>query len=196
MRTLWSASRPPLRKQMDVVAPARYGGSMAELRTLVLMRHGKSGYPEGTPDHDRPLADRGRREATLAGRWIAENVGNIDAVICSTATRTRETLITTGIDAPVRFEQRIYGGSPEEIFEEIALTEAAVSTLLIVGHAPGIPWTALELASENESSAIDAITMKFPTSAIAVLTTATPWAELGPGTCSLSQFHIPRETTD
>ncbi|WP_186627880.1 histidine phosphatase family protein [Rhodococcus sp. BP22] len=169
---------------------------MAELRTLVLMRHGKSGYPEGTPDHDRPLAERGQREAALAGRWIAENVGNIDAVVCSTATRTRETLIATGIDAPVRFEQRIYGGSPEEVIEEATLTEAAISTLLIVGHAPGIPWTALELASENESSAIDAITMKFPTSAIAVLTTATPWTELGPGTCSLTQFHVPRETTD
>ncbi len=105
-------------------------------------------------------------------------------------------MIATGIDAPVRFEQRIYGGSPEEITEEATLTEAAISTLLIVGHAPGIPWTALELASENESSAIDAITMKFPTSAIAVLTTATPWTELGPGTCSLTQFHVPRETTD
>ena len=32
-------------------------------RTLVLMRHGKSGYPPGVADHDRPLADRGRREA-------------------------------------------------------------------------------------------------------------------------------------
>ncbi|HUB57091.1 MAG TPA: histidine phosphatase family protein, partial [Mycobacterium sp.] len=38
-----------------------------QTRTLVLLRHAKSAYPNGVPDHDRPLAPRGRREAGLAG---------------------------------------------------------------------------------------------------------------------------------
>ncbi|SNT43114.1 SixA phosphatase family protein [Rhodococcoides kyotonense] len=161
-------------------------------KTIVLMRHGKSGYPEGTPDHDRPLAERGQREAGLAGQWITEHIGTVDAVLCSTATRTRETLTATKIDAPVTYEERLYGASPEEIIDEIALTDDAVSTLLVVGHAPGIPFTALELGEATGSQAAIEIGRKFPTSAIAVITFDTPWSELGRGTGELTNFHVPR----
>lgn len=161
-------------------------------RTIVLMRHGKSGYPEGTPDHDRPLAGRGQREAALAGQWIAAHVGTVDAVICSTATRTRETLAATGIDSETRFDRRIYGGTPEEILEEISYTTDSVTTLMVVGHEPGIPLTALQLADGSDPILAAEIERKFPTSAIAVLTTEVPWADLQPGSASLTHFHIPR----
>ena len=90
-------------------------------RTLVLMRHGKSGYPPGVADHDRPLADRGRREAALAGEWIRSEDLRVDAVLCSTATRTRETLERTGISAPTTFLDEIYGGSPAVSYTHLTL---------------------------------------------------------------------------
>lgn len=161
-------------------------------RTLVLMRHGKSAYPDGVEDYDRPLAERGEREAGLAGQWITEHFGAVDAVLCSTATRTRETLAATKIDAPVTYEERIYGASPEEIIDEVALTDDSVSTLLVVGHAPGIPFTALELGEATGSEAAIEIGRKFPTSAIAVLTFDTSWSEIGRGTGALTHFHVPR----
>lgn len=160
--------------------------------TLVLMRHGKSGYPEGTPDHDRPLAERGLREAGFAGKWITETVGTVDAVICSTATRTRETLDATGINSEVTFSSSIYGGSPDEIIEEISLVDDSVDTLLLVGHAPGIPFTVLELTNDPNSADAIEIGRKFPTSAIAVLTIEGSWSAIGPSTASLTHFHIPR----
>src|SRR6201993_5368928 len=46
-----------------------YRGRMSE-RTLLLMRHAKSGYPAGVVDRERPLAPRGIREAGLAGKWL------------------------------------------------------------------------------------------------------------------------------
>lgn len=166
---------------------------MATTRTLVLMRHGKSGYPEGTPDHERPLAPRGQREAGLAGHWITEHVGAVDGVLCSTAQRTRETLAATGLDTgSARFERRIYGGSADEIIEEITFTDAAVDTLLVVGHEPGIPWTALELAEDDDSEVARAIRHRFPTSAIAVLTTEREWKDLTAATATITEFCIPR----
>ncbi|MDT5172030.1 MAG: phosphohistidine phosphatase, partial [Mycobacterium sp.] len=75
-------------------------------RTLVLLRHAKSAYPDEVADHDRPLAPRGQREAGLAGDWLRTNLPAIDAVLCSTATRARETLAHTGIEAPVRYVDR------------------------------------------------------------------------------------------
>ena len=41
-------------------------------RTLLVLRHSKSAYPEGTADFDRPLAPRGLRDAVTLGIWIRD----------------------------------------------------------------------------------------------------------------------------
>lgn len=158
-------------------------------RTLILLRHGKSGYPAGVPDHDRPLADRGRREAALAGEWMEQDGLDVDAVICSTAERTRQTLERTGIDAPTEFTEDIYENSPEHILEAIrSYAQEDATTLLVVGHFPGLPGTALLL---DDAADID----RFPTSAYAVLSVGVPWDRLGldvdPG-ARLTALRIPR----
>ncbi|GAA5100762.1 SixA phosphatase family protein [Nocardia iowensis] len=162
------------------------------VRTLILMRHGKSAYPDGVGDHERPLAPRGQREAGLAGAWLRETQPPIDAVRCSTATRTRETLAATGIDAPVVYEAGIYEASPQSLIELVQLSDDDVSTLLVIGHAPGMPWTAWELASNRSSTPAIELSRKFPTSALAVLEFDRPWRQVDPGTGELVRFHIPR----
>ncbi len=162
------------------------------VRTLILMRHGKSDYPERVVDHDRPLAPRGRREAALAGGWLRETQPAIDAVCCSTAVRTRETLAATAVAAPVQFESSIYEASPRTLIELIQLTEPDVQTLLVVGHSPGMPWTAWELAANRDSEPAAQLSRKFPTSALAVLEFDRAWAELDAGTGDLVRFHVPR----
>src|SRR5262245_49309 len=92
---------------------------MNRQRTLLLMRNAKSGYPEGVAEHDRPLAPRGIREAGLAGHWLRANTPGVDSVLCSTATRARETLANTGIGAPARYTERLYGATPGIMIEEI-----------------------------------------------------------------------------
>ncbi|MFI7668771.1 SixA phosphatase family protein [Nocardia sp. NPDC049526] len=162
------------------------------VRTLILMRHGKSAYPDGIPDHERPLAPRGRREAGLAGQWLRETQPPIDAVRCSTATRTRETLAATGVTAPVVYEGGIYEASPRTLIELVQLSDDDVTTLLVIGHAPGMPWTAWELASNRDSEPAIELSRKFPTSALAVLEFDRPWAQVDEGTGDLVRFHIPR----
>lgn len=100
------------------------------------MRHAKSAYPDGIADHDRPLAPRGIREAGLAGGWLRANLPAVDAVLCSTATRARQTLAHTGIDAPARYAERLYGAAPGTVIEEINRVGDNVTTLLVVGHEP------------------------------------------------------------
>src|ERR1700739_203683 len=107
------------------------------------MRHAKSSYPPGATDHDRPLAPRGIREAGLAGDWLRANVPAIDAVLCSTATRARQTLANTGIDAPVRYSERLYGPTPGTMVEEISETADTVGTVLVIGHEPTMSALAL-----------------------------------------------------
>ncbi|MGV9819991.1 SixA phosphatase family protein [Nocardia xishanensis] len=162
------------------------------VRTLILMRHGKSSYPDGVGDHERPLAPRGVREAGLAGKWLRATQPPIDAVRCSTAVRTRETLAATGVTAPVVYERGIYEASPRTLIELIQLSDDDVETLLLIGHAPGMPWTAWELAANRTSNQAVELSRKFPTSAMAVLEFDRPWSDIDPGTGELVRFHIPR----
>jgi phosphohistidine phosphatase len=163
-------------------------------RTLVLMRHAKSAYPAGVVDHERPLAPRGVREAGLAGEWLRSQVPPVDAVLCSTAARTRETLSRTGLNAPTTFVERLYDAMPGTVIEEINGVDDTVSTLLVIGHEPTMSSVVLGLAdaSRSDHKAAERISIKFPTSAIAVLRTDVAWADLGLGGAVLVTLHIPR----
>ncbi|MBF6172783.1 SixA phosphatase family protein [Nocardia blacklockiae] len=162
------------------------------VRTLILMRHGKSSYPPGVADHERPLAPRGRREAALAGEWLRDTQPPIDAVLCSDSVRTRETSAATGLTAPVEYEPSIYDAAPDTLLELIRLADDDVRTLLLIGHAPGIPYAAWELAADRNSPQAVELGRKFPTSALAVLEFDRPWARVDPGTGELTRFHVPR----
>ncbi|MGD1170584.1 SixA phosphatase family protein [Mycobacterium seoulense] len=166
---------------------------MKDQRTLLLMRHAKSDYPPGVADHDRPLAPRGIKQAGLAGDWLRANAPVIDAVLCSTATRARQTLANTGIDAPVRYSERLYGATPGTMIEEINTVGEEVETLLVVGHEPTMSALALGLAgSGTDAAAAERISAKFPTSAIAVLTVPSGWKGLELGRAALIAFEVPR----
>jgi phosphohistidine phosphatase len=163
-------------------------------RKLVLLRHAKSAYPDGVPDHDRPLAPRGRREAELAGDWLRANLPAMDAVLCSTATRARETLAHTGIDAPVRYVERLYDATPGTVIDEITDIGDEVAVLLVIAHEPTMTQVALGLAAIDSSNtaAVERISTKFPTSAMAVLRPACSWKDLELGSAELLDFHVPR----
>ena len=158
------------------------------------MRHAKSDYPPGVADHDRPLAPRGLRQAGLAGDWLRAHAPTIEGVLCSTATRTRETLPNTRIDAPVRYSERIYASTPGTIIDEINTVDDAVATLLVIGHEPTMSTLALGLggASDTDVAAAERISEKFPTSAIAILTVPCTWKELELGVATLIDFEVPR----
>ena len=165
-------------------------------RTLVLLRHGKSAYPPGVGDNERPLAPRGRREAALAGAWIRNNLPAIDHVICSTAERTRQTLDATGLATPtvlVDFTSAVYEAYPDELLELVAAANPTDRTLLLVGHAPGLPLLAEGLAGPaSDQDALDALGSKFPTSAIAVIAVDSDWSPTGEIDTRLVDFVVPR----
>jgi len=170
----------------------------------VLLRHAKSAWPD-VPDHDRPLAGRGRRNAPVMGRWLRTNGYVRDQVLCSTARRARETWQLTqeglGATPPVSFERRVYQASAEQLLDLVRGVPSAVTTLLVVGHDPAIQELALMLARTTSSAggdgavadALDRMRDKFPTAAVAVLELTGNWDQLGPGTAQLTAFVIPRE---
>ncbi len=181
---------------------------MQDSRVLILMRHAEAAHPGGYRDHDRPLTSHGARDAAAAGQWIRSQVSPVDAVLCSTATRTRQTLEATGIAAPVEFVDELYGGGIDDIVEVIGRTPADARTLLVIGHAPGIPATAYELATTAQLSSTysgggtePASTggehpglqrlRHFSACAFAVLSTEGGWTEIADRGASLTDVHHP-----
>ena len=62
------------------------------MKRLILTRHAKSSWDDPlTPDHDRPLNDRGKAAAADLGQWLASRDYVPGEVLCSDAVRTRKT---------------------------------------------------------------------------------------------------------
>ncbi|MFB7337421.1 histidine phosphatase family protein [Streptomyces adustus] len=167
------------------------------LRRLVVLRHAKSAWPEGVPDHRRPLAPRGRRDAPAAGRALAEADFLPDLALCSPALRARQTwdlaAAEWGTPPPVRYDPRLYGAGAPELLDVVRETPPEIETLLLVGHNPGLEELVLDLADDGLDGALEEVRAKFPTSAIAVLAWyGSTWRALAPGSALLTSMTVPR----
>ncbi|UGY90638.1 SixA phosphatase family protein [Streptomyces gobiensis] len=165
-------------------------------RRIVLLRHAKADWPQ-VADHERPLAERGRKDAPVAGDWLAAQGITPDLTLCSTAARTRETWKLVVHQLPQRpktvYEKRIYDASPGELIAVINEISDEVKDLLIIGHNPGIQGLAEVLPGESQSGAAARMSQRgFPTSAMAVLTFNGSWKSLEPGAARLAEYWTPR----
>ena len=117
------------------------------MRRLILMRHAKSDWSAGYPDHDRPLNKRGRRSADAMGHWLRETGYLPDQVLCSTAQRTRETLqrLRLGTDTGVSFHHGLYLAEATRMLK--VLQQADGRCVLVLGHNHGIADMAHNLVS-------------------------------------------------
>lgn len=160
---------------------------------LVLIRHAKSDQHAGLPDHERPLNARGRRDAPLMGRWIADGGFAPAAVLCSDAQRTRETLglmLPAWSSAPrAAYRPDLYAAAPAAMLA--ALAEAPTDAVAMIGHNPGVGQLAQRLAARAPDHPR---WEDYPTSAVAVLAfEAEAWADVAAGTGEVLAFAVPAD---
>jgi phosphohistidine phosphatase len=165
-------------------------------RTLVLFRHSKAVPPESMPDLERPLADRGRADAAAAGRYLVAQGIEADLVLCSPSERTRETwqyaAEAGATAADVWYDRRIYNADTVELLDVIHEIPSEARTAILVGHAPGVPWLADELALDGTSPERVELTQKYPTSGLAVLHLTCRWSDLSADDADLVSYVVPR----
>lgn len=163
------------------------------VRTLVLLRHGKSGYPPGVDDHERPLAPRGVREAALAGKAICRSLAtagtapSIDLALVSSAVRAQQTWERAEPELPPVAhhvtEPGLYLATADELLWSVRQLPEDAGCVLVVGHNDG-----LELVVGVLSGA--AVALK--TSTFAVLTASQPWQQWAAGCAELSDLVVAR----
>ncbi len=169
---------------------------------LHVLRHAKSSWPLGVTDEQRPLNDRGRVDAPVAGQLLAER-GPIQLALVSPAKRTRETyeLVAAQLpDAPeMLIDERIYEAGTGALLDMLSEVDDDVEQVLLVGHNPGMEMLAWHLAAPSAGDEYDAMMRKYPTSGLAQIELPVRWEQLlevaGPGAepvGRLVSFDVPR----
>lgn len=109
---------------------------------LILLRHAKSDWDSGVPgDFDRPVAQRGRKDAPRMGKWMKKNGIIPDLILCSPAARARETLEAANKELGVErivYEDGIYGASLDALLRLINQYSHNCGNFMITGHNPGL----------------------------------------------------------
>lgn len=154
------------------------------MAALIVLRHSKAASPLGTPDIDRPLAGRGRRDAKAAGDHLRAAGLVPDRIICSPALRTRQTLEGLGLDTPADLEPRVYDNDVDDLLDLLREQPDDPQTLLLVGHNPSLHQLVHDLTGTADES--------FPTSATAVIEFDGRWSDLGAGAGRLVALWTPR----
>jgi phosphohistidine phosphatase len=164
------------------------------MRTLLLLRHGKSDWEAGARnDQDRPLNKRGKKAARRVGRYLAA-VGSVpDLVLTSTAVRAVSTVALAAEagnwNCEVVQTGRLYEAAPEDLVPLIREQADSIGVLLLAGHEPTF--------SSLASLLIGGGSVKLPTAAVACIEFAAEhWAEVRPGTGQLAWLIVPKQLDD
>ena len=99
---------------------------------LLLWRHAEA--EEGSDDLNRPLTERGQRQAKQMAEWIKRNAPKEMRILVSPAVRTQQT--AAALDLPFETIRKI---GPEACVSELIAASGwptANGTVLIIGHQP------------------------------------------------------------
>jgi phosphohistidine phosphatase len=130
------------------------------MKTLLLLRHAKSSWGEpGLSDHERPLNERGKQDAPRIGQLLKQLGLTPDHIVCSSAKRARKTAKavaqSSGYEGEVEQTNALYLAAAAQYVELLRQLPEERSTVLVVGHNPGLEdvLTALTGARERLTTA-------------------------------------------
>ena len=146
---------------------------------LYLMRHAEAATT-GTDwrDISRELTPKGRTQAREVGELLSGQ--RVELVLSSPAARARQTTELLGLPVPIRYVDRLYNAGSRALLAELSGVPDQVRTVLIVGHAPGIPALAENLADRLHSSpeALALIRYNYPPATLVGLEFFGGWSAL------------------
>jgi phosphohistidine phosphatase len=164
------------------------------MKTLLILRHAKSSWSNANlGDHDRPLNERGKRDAPRVGRLLRREGLVPDLILCSSAERALATAeavaLESGYEQEIQVTRALYHGGPEHYLAALRQLPDVCSRVMVVGHNPGLEELLESLTGNGES---------MPTGALAqVELPIARWsAVVGHTAGRLVDFWVPRDLPD
>ncbi|NYT43988.1 histidine phosphatase family protein [Alcaligenaceae bacterium] len=163
---------------------------------LMLLRHAHAGHPPGLQDHQRPLSDRGHREAEAVGAYMVSQGLRPDLAIVSTAVRAQQTWqhVFRAFGGAIEFldEARLYEASVGRIVQRTQELKPGNHTVLLVGHNPGVALAAQSLCGDGDASELELLHDAYPPASLAVVDfAADQWGQVAQDSGKLERFVMP-----
>lgn len=114
------------------------------MKTLLLVRHAKSSWAsDDLPDFDRPLNERGKRDAPVMAKRVKNKKIKIDAFVSSPAKRARKTAEIFMHEWDVKKNKLIiipslYEASLQNFYDAVYNLEDDINAVALFAHNPGI----------------------------------------------------------
>lgn len=165
------------------------------MKTLLLVRHAKSSWEHpGLSDFDRPLNERGKKDAPEMAKRIKEKGIDLDHLISSPAKRARKTAKyfaeEFGFDKDdIKIVGELYGATRQEFLFAVSNISDKYKTVALFSHNPGIT----DFASSLTNVRID----DMPTCAIFALQAETDsWKDFAGAEKKFLFFDYPKNPLD
>jgi phosphohistidine phosphatase len=116
------------------------------MKTLLIMRHGKSSWKQkNLPDLDRSLHRRGEKDSRKTGRYLKKKDLVPDLILSSPAVRAKQTADIVAEEShykkEIQFVDRLYMAEAVQIIETLNQLPNNLETVLLIGHNPGLEYT-------------------------------------------------------
>jgi phosphohistidine phosphatase len=132
------------------------------MKTLLILRHAKSSWANANmADHDRPLNDRGKKDAPRAGRWLRDQELTPDLIITSSAARALATAEAAALacdyDNEIAVTRSFYHAGPAAYLEVLAALSEQYGRVMVVGHNPGVEELIEQVTGQMETMSTAAL---------------------------------------
>lgn len=164
------------------------------MKSLFLIRHAKSNQELGVEDFERPLNERGKRDAPAMGKRVRDKNLMIDVFISSPAERARQTVRLFAkkygfAEEDIHYNPALYLADPAALRKVIEEIDDRYGSAAIIAHNPGIT----EMANELTNVRID----NLPTCGVfAVSLLTNRWADFMQTEKKYLFFDYPKRTDD
>ena len=162
------------------------------MKILIILRHAKSSWSNsGLSDFDRPLNERGKRDAPFMGKLLRDMNIQPDAIFVSPAKRAKQTIKKVvkelGIpESEITWKENAYLASTRELLRIIHSAPKDAQSLMLVGHNPGLT----DLANQLGNARIDNI----PTAGVCYIDfEVDDWKGIGEAAGKVRFFEYPKK---
>ncbi len=170
----------------------------SSLKRIHLIRHSKSDWEtEFKSDHERPLSERGKKNARSLRKYLEKIEFKTDLFLVSDSKRTIDTfkILTKNrnLSLETKTTENLYESDSEDVLITIRSLNRKFEDVTLLGHNPSIEEIANRLIRGSEDSSFsESMFLKFPTSGfLSIQVKAESWEELGKLPGKIIRFWIP-----
>ncbi|MBP7173301.1 MAG: histidine phosphatase family protein [Cloacibacterium sp.] len=122
------------------------------MKTIILIRHAKSDWQYEVQDFDRPLAERGHRDAPKMAQYLLQQGIEINQLVSSPANRALSTckyFAQEYQNTNILEVQDLYDPSIQDFIDTIENLDDRENSVALFSHNNGITYFANSLSNEN-----------------------------------------------